>query len=114
MTDMDVTRSVAAAIKKAEQLRRDLAETDSARSNVITLRVTAHERAVLDMVAARLKNPLSAFIRDSALGTAWGVIESMGGLEDFVRRYGEEEGERAVQAIQAVLGAGGPGPGGRT
>ena len=79
------------------------------RVSVITFRVTPQERTVLDMVASRQGETLSAFVRFSALAVAQGIIDDEGGVEEFARRYGRDQNAHTVQMIEAMLTAtGGP------
>lgn len=72
-------------------------------SSVITFRVTPQERMMLDMVALRQGESLSAFVRASALDVAQAMIESEGGVAEFVRRYGKDQNEQTAEMIDTMV-----------
>ena len=98
----DRTAAVAAAQERARK-----ASQASGRVSVITFRVTPSERTVLEAVARRQGESLSAYVRASALDVAKSIIESEGGIEEFVRRYGKELDARNTEQIQLLKAAAG-------
>ncbi|MFC4066292.1 plasmid mobilization protein [Actinoplanes subglobosus] len=100
----DRDAAVAAADERAARRFLEAGE----RVSVITFRVTPQERLVLDLVANRQGESLSAYVRSSALDVARSIIERGGGIEKFAERYARERDERTSELIHQIVTASSP------
>lgn len=58
-------------------------------STPICFRVSPEERETLEMVAARMDKPLSAFIRYAGMRVANEIIDEKGGIDEFRKWYAD-------------------------
>lgn len=105
---MDVNQ-LATVLRAAQARAAKKPDRSDERTSVITLRVTAAERSMLQAVADHQEESLSAFVRNSAIDVALAIVADVG-PEELERRYrarNDAQVNQNIQAVEAVVAAAG-------